>query len=76
MKRIVIGFDTTTNAMALEICAKKYNIPGKLIPIPNEMSAGCGLAWKTDSSNEEEVLSYLKKYNLHWEKLALVNFKE
>jgi len=41
---LIITFHTTTAAMAMEaICAAK-NLPGRLIPVPREITAGCGMS--------------------------------
>ena len=40
----MITFHTTTDAMAMERYCKKKE-PGRLIPVPGTISAGCGLAW-------------------------------
>ncbi len=43
--RLIVTFHTTTSAMALEkICAARH-IPGRLIPVPADIKAGCGMAW-------------------------------
>ena len=43
--KLVITFHTTADAMALEKVCKENNVEGRLIPVPREISAGCGLAW-------------------------------
>ena len=43
---IVLSFRTTVEAMAWEKHCEAENIPGRLIPLPRELSAGCGLAWR------------------------------
>ncbi len=48
--RLVITFNTTADAMAMEAACKSENMPGRLIPVPSVISAGCGLAWSTDES--------------------------
>ena len=45
--QLVVTFATTTAAMEMEQRAEKAEISGRLIPLPSEISAGCGLAWKT-----------------------------
>ena len=35
----------TTMAMKMEAAAKAKEAPGRLIPVPRQISAGCGLAW-------------------------------
>lgn len=52
---LVITFDTTAEAMAMESFCEKYEIPGRLIPLPGEISAGCGLAWKTTPDEEARI---------------------
>jgi hypothetical protein len=32
--------------MAMEKQCSHHRIPGRLIPIPREITAGCGLAWR------------------------------
>ena len=43
---IVLSFRTTVEAMAWEKHCATAQIPGRLIPLPREISAGCGLAWR------------------------------
>lgn len=43
--KLIVTFHTTTSAMAMEkICTEK-NVPGRLIPVPRDITAGCGMAW-------------------------------
>lgn len=43
---IVLSFHTTLEAMEWEKHCLASCIPGRLIPLPREISAGCGLAWR------------------------------
>ena len=43
---MILTFKTTTAAMAMEKKCGAAGIPGRLIPLPGEISAGCGLAWR------------------------------
>ena len=43
---IVLSFGSTVAAMAWEKHCAEAGIPGRLIPLPRELSAGCGLAWR------------------------------
>ncbi len=47
-KFTVIAFETTTQAMAMEKMCGEKNIKGRLIPLPPQIDAGCGLAWRMD----------------------------
>ncbi len=53
--RLVITFHTTTEAMAMEKACKQTKAPGRLIPVPREISAGCGLAWCAELDDREAV---------------------
>ena len=43
--KLVITFHTTAAAMAMEKLCKEENVPGRLIPVPRELTADCGMAW-------------------------------
>lgn len=43
---IVLSFRTTLEAMEWEKQCNAWQVPGRLIPLPREISAGCGLAWR------------------------------
>lgn len=44
----VLTFYTTSAVMELEAFCKQNGIPGRLIPVPRELSAGCGIAWRME----------------------------
>lgn len=44
-EKAVFTFPTTTQAMHMEQCCKAKGRPGRLIPVPVKISAGCGMAW-------------------------------
>ena len=66
-KQLVIPFSTTTAAMAMEKRAQEMEIFGRLIPLPSEISAGCGLSWKTKPEEKEKMLVFLEEEKLKWE---------
>ena len=66
-KQLVITFSTTTAAMAMEKRAQEMGIFGRLIPLPSEISAGCGLSWKTKQKKKEKMLVFLEEEKLKWE---------
>lgn len=63
---IVLSFSRTTDAMAVEKYCTEKKLPGRLIPIPREITAGCGLAWKAAPEDEEILVSGLSKAGLEW----------
>ena len=62
----VVTFSTTTAAMQMEKTAKEAGFEGRLIPIPSEISAECGLAWKCKGQSEEETEAFLQDRKLAW----------
>lgn len=66
---IVITFDTTTDAMMMESFAKENKLSGKVIPLPNEISAGCGLAFKIETEDLEKVTKTLEENSISYEKI-------
>ena len=43
--RCVITFPTTAAAMAMERLCAGAGLPGRLIPVPRSITAGCGVCW-------------------------------
>lgn len=66
---LLLSFEKTTDAMAVEKYCAANNLPGRLIPIPREITAGCGLAWKSAPGDENLLLSGLNEAGLKWKGL-------
>ena len=58
-QRVVFTFHTTTDAMAMESLCKEKNLGGRMIPVPGEITADCGLAWCAEPQLEEVLRSAL-----------------
>jgi len=43
--RVIVTFPAATDAMAMEAYCAGEGTPGRLIPLPSVISAGCGLCW-------------------------------
>ena len=57
---LVVTFDATAAAMAAEKYCLERGVPGRLIPVPREITTGCGLAWKAEVDQEEAVTAALE----------------
>lgn len=44
-EKCIVTFRTTTGAMAMERACKVRGLPGRLIPVPRAITAGCGMCW-------------------------------
>lgn len=67
---LVISFKKTTDAMAFEEYCLKNDVSGRLIPLPKEISAGCGLAWKCEVSKSEEIKKALSDLRIECDKMT------
>ena len=51
---LILSFSSTTQAMAVEKFCGERQLPGRLIPVPKEITAGCGLAWDLISGEQHD----------------------
>ena len=63
---LVVTFHTTTQAMAAEKFCLANGLPGRIIPVPREITAGCGLSWKADPSDRETLTQAFTEAGLGW----------
>ena len=45
---LIITFHTTAAAIAMEKLCRAKGLPGRLIPVPRELTADCGMAWRAE----------------------------
>jgi len=65
--KLVVTFHTTADAMAMEKACKEHNVPGRIIPVPRVISAGCGLAWCAGLDEREQIADIMKKVGIQEE---------
>ena len=53
--RYLLTFYSMSGAMAVERYCKDNGIAGRLIPVPREISASCGLSWAVPLEQKEEI---------------------
>lgn len=58
--KLVVTFHTTADAMAMEKACKEYQVPGRIIPVPRAISAGCGLSWCAALEDREQIVSMMR----------------
>lgn len=63
---LVLSFEKTTDAMAVEKFCMASNLPGRLIPVPREITAGCGLSWRAEPQEEDVLTAALSEAGLCW----------
>lgn len=67
--KLVVTFHTTSDAMAMEKACKENNVPGRLIPVPRAISAGCGLSWCSGLQDRDTVVNMMKEARIEQEEI-------
>ncbi len=65
---VLFSFHTTAEAMAMDESCRRDGLPGRLIPIPSFVSAGCGFGWKAPEKDRELLTAYMREKGLSFEK--------
>lgn len=66
-QKMVVTFQTTVQAMKMETQARADGIPGRLIPVPRQISAGCGMAWCTPIEERRKTETFMENHEIIWE---------
>ena len=69
---LVVTFHTTTQAMAAEKFCTGHSLPGRIIPVPREITAGCGLSWKAAPEDREKLTQAFTQAGIHWDQMYVV----
>lgn len=68
--KLIITFPTTTAAMAMEAACGDGK--GRLIPIPGEISGGCGLAWCAEPATEAALLRLMEDHHISYQEKQII----
>ena len=68
-KKLVVTFHTTADAMAMEKACREHGAPGRLIPVPRSISAGCGMAWCTALEDRDRIRQVLEERKIEQEEV-------
>jgi len=69
---LVVTFDTTAAAMEAERSCLDLGLPGRIIPVPREITAGCGLAWKAPPEAEEQIRAALDQAGTRYAAMRVI----
>lgn len=77
-KRLIITFNTTTDVMRAEkvfkdIMLKNNETLGKIISIPSEISAGCGMSWESEILFKDKLIEALKSNDIEYDNFYEIN---
>ena len=53
--RFILTFYSTSGAIAVERYCRANDVPGRLLPVPREISASCGMAWAVPAEERERL---------------------
>lgn len=70
-EKLVVTFSTTADAMAMEQVCREKQAPGRLIPVPKSITAGCGLAWCADPEYCEKLREILQSAGIREEAMQI-----
>lgn len=68
--QLLITFSSTVQAMSMETQAQAAGLPGRLIPVPTAITAGCGLAYKAPLDSRAELLALMAQAGLEPEQVV------
>lgn len=58
--KVIFTFRSTTQAIKMEERCKCTGTSGRLIPVPRQISAGCGMAWAAEAAERESIEQLVK----------------
>lgn len=65
--KLIITFHTTAEAIAMERYCKEHQLTGRLIPVPRQISTGCGLAFAAPPEQGAMMYQKLTQDGMAWE---------
>ena len=68
--KLIVTFHTTAEAMVMEKHCKELKLAGRMIPVPRELSAGCGLAWCCETYLEQEMAQLMSQKQIDFEEMV------
>ena len=71
-EKLIITFHTTEQAMAMEKMCREKELEGRLIPVPRQISAGCGLSWAAPPSRRQVFERALKDSGITYQNMQVL----
>ena len=68
--KLIVTFHTTAEAMAMESVCRESGVPGRLIPVPRQISAGCGLSWSMPVEWKDKMDAFMQEHQIHYEEMG------
>ncbi len=71
-QKLIISFHTTNDALFCDSLCMNNSINGRLIPVPREISAGCGHAYMTAPEYKERILKLFEDNDIMYEEMHIM----
>lgn len=71
-EKVLVTFYTTAEAMATEKACREAGLEGRLIPIPRELSAGCGFVWCAPPKLQSKIEELLQEKEITYEEIRIM----
>lgn len=72
--KLITTFHTTADALGCEKACKANGIEGRIIPVPRQLSSGCGLAWSCAPENKETLSAFLHENKVDYDAMEVILF--
>ena len=66
---LIITFNSTTYAYLMEKLRREDELPGRLMPLPKNISAGCGACFSSEKNDVEFWKNYMKDKGVEYDKI-------
>jgi len=66
----VVAFPSTADAFAFAHAAEGTGLTGRLIPVPRQLSSGCGIAWREPAEHRALIDDLLEGSDIVIEQIA------
>lgn len=65
--KLLVTFPSTVQALHMEQCCRARGMKGRLIPVPREISAGCGMAWADAVTEKQKIQKIISEAGIEIE---------
>lgn len=62
--KLVVTFPTPMDAINFEESCEKYKIPGKLMPVPIQLTNDCGIGWVAKVEDKAIIRDFIDKHHI------------
>ncbi len=72
--RFVVTFPNTTSALGFAAACEAEGVPGRLVPIPQALHAGCGQAWSAPLTARAALQAVMARPDISYKECTIFEF--